>query len=216
LVRDKRLTPVSDPEPENTTYHDPCFLGRHNKVYDAPRELIGSSADLTEMPRHAERSLCCGAGGARMWMEENIGKRINIERVDEALTTKPKKVVTACPFCKVMMADGVTAQEEEKSKGVEVVDVAQVLLDGVRRSGAKVNVTSPVREKPDAAAGAGTATALKEAPAETPEKTESAPSTGGSGSSSGSGSSGSTPKPPVKGLGMAGAGKAPGAKKSGG
>ncbi|WP_182346486.1 heterodisulfide reductase-related iron-sulfur binding cluster [Tomitella gaofuii] len=210
LVRDKRLTPVADPSPENTTYHDPCFLGRHNKVYDAPRELIGSSAKLSEMPRHAERSLCCGAGGARMWMEENIGKRINIERVEEALTTQPKKVVTACPFCKVMMADGVTAQED-KAQGVEVVDVAQVLLDGVRRSGATVNVTSPVREKPAAAAGAGTATALKEAPAEAPEKKESAPSTGGNGSS-GSGA----PKPAVKGLGMAGAGKAPGAKKPGG
>ncbi|WP_182358165.1 (Fe-S)-binding protein [Tomitella gaofuii] len=214
LVRDKRLTPVADPSPENTTYHDPCFLGRHNKVYDAPRELIGSSAKLSEMPRHAERSLCCGAGGARMWMEENIGKRINIERVEEALTTQPKKVVTACPFCKVMMADGVTAQED-KAQGVEVVDVAQVLLDGVRRSGATVNVTSPVREKPAAAAGAGTATALKEAPAEAPEKKESAPSAGGNGSS-GSGASGGAPKPAVKGLGMAGAGKAPGAKKPGG
>ncbi|QDQ98466.1 4Fe-4S dicluster domain-containing protein [Tomitella fengzijianii] len=215
LVRDKRLTPVADPSPENTTYHDPCFLGRHNKVYDAPRELIGSSAKLSEMPRHAERSLCCGAGGARMWMEENIGKRINIERVEEALTTQPKKVVTACPFCKVMMADGVTAQED-KAQGVEVVDVAQVLLDGVRRGGATVNVSSPVREKPAAAAaGAGTATALKEAPAEAPEKPAGPPSTGGSGSS-GSGSSGAAPKPAVKGLGMAGAGKAPGAKKPGG
>ncbi|GAA4821718.1 (Fe-S)-binding protein [Tomitella cavernea] len=214
LVRDKRLTPVADPSPENTTYHDPCFLGRHNKVYDAPRELIGSSAKLSEMPRHAERSLCCGAGGARMWMEENIGKRINIERVEEALTTQPKKVVTACPFCKVMMADGVTAQED-KAQGVEVVDVAQVLLDGVRRGGATVNVTSPVRKNPAAAAGAGTATALKESPAEAPEKTESAPSTGGSGSS-GNGASGGAPKPAVKGLGMAGAGKAPGAKKPGG
>ncbi len=209
LVRDKRLTPVADPDPENVTYHDPCFLGRHNKVYDAPRELIGSSSHLTEMPRHAERSLCCGAGGARMWMEENVGKRINIERVEEALGTKPKKVVTACPFCKVMMADGVTAQED-KAQGVEVVDVAQVLLEGVHRGGATINVTSPVREKPAAAAagaGAGTATALAEAPAAEPA---SAPDTPAAAPAK------ATPKPAVKGLGMAGAAKAPGAKKPGG
>ena len=73
---------------EDITYHDPCYLGRHNKVYEAPRELIGAAgAKLTEMPRHADRSFCCGAGGARMWMEEHIGKRINHERVDEALAT---------------------------------------------------------------------------------------------------------------------------------
>ncbi|HXO11886.1 MAG TPA: (Fe-S)-binding protein, partial [Mycobacterium sp.] len=77
LVRDKKLVPVS-PVSEDITYHDPCFLGRHNKVYEAPRELItASGAKLAEMPRHADRSFCCGAGGARMWMEEHIGKRIN-------------------------------------------------------------------------------------------------------------------------------------------
>ena len=87
LVRDKKLVPVS-PVSQDVTYHDPCYLGRHNKVYDAPRELIGASgATLTEMPRHADRGLCCGAGGARMWMEEHIGKRVNHERVEEALNT---------------------------------------------------------------------------------------------------------------------------------
>ena len=87
LVRDKKLVPVNAVS-QDITYHDPCYLGRHNKVYEAPRELIGAAgANLTEMPRHAERSFCCGAGGARMWMEEHIGKRINHERVDEALAT---------------------------------------------------------------------------------------------------------------------------------
>jgi len=73
----------------------------HNKVYEAPRELIGaSSAALTEMPRHADRGLCCGAGGARMWMEEHIGKRVNHERVDEALATDATKIATGRPFCR--------------------------------------------------------------------------------------------------------------------
>src|SRR5690606_5891722 len=98
LVREKRLVPVA-PVAQDVTYHDPCYLGRHNKVYTPPRELVGASgANLREMPRHADRSMCCGAGGARMWMEERIGKRINLERVDEALGTAPTKIATGCPF----------------------------------------------------------------------------------------------------------------------
>ena len=144
LVREKRLVPVA-PLGEGVTYHDPCYLGRHNKVYDAPRELMGAAGStLTEMPRHGERSMCCGAGGARMWMEEQIGKRINIDRVDEALDTlgdttgdQVKKVATGCPFCRVMLTDGVTARTSgtESEGKVEVVDVAQLLLDSVKRGG---------------------------------------------------------------------------------
>ena len=90
------------------TYHDPCYLGRHNKVYEAPRELIeASGAKLTEMPRHAERGFCCGAGGARMWMEEHLGTRVNHNRVDEALTLDATTIATGCPFCRVMLSDGV-------------------------------------------------------------------------------------------------------------
>ena len=129
LVRDKKLVPVTSVS-QDITYHDPCYLGRHNKVYEAPRELIGASgAKFTEMPRHAERSFCCGAGGARMWMEEHIGKRINHERVDEALATGAGTIATACPFCRVMVTDGVNDRQEEAGRsGVEVLDVAQVLL----------------------------------------------------------------------------------------
>jgi len=136
LVRERKLIPVA-PVAEDVTYHDPCYLGRHNKVYDAPRELIGASgAALREMPRHAERSLCCGAGGARMWMEERIGKRINVERVDEALGTAPTKIATGCPFCRVMLTDGLTARQDSQDAAgtVEVVDVAQLLLASVTRA----------------------------------------------------------------------------------
>ncbi|HEY4023011.1 MAG TPA: (Fe-S)-binding protein [Pseudonocardiaceae bacterium] len=135
LVRERRLIPVA-PMAEDVTYHDPCYLGRHNKVYDAPRELVGAAgANLREMPRHADRSFCCGAGGARMWMEERIGKQINLERVDEALGTAPNKIATGCPFCRVMMTDGVTDRQSTgaASESLEVVDVAQLLLTAVKR-----------------------------------------------------------------------------------
>ncbi len=139
LVRDKRLVTVTPPggATREVTYHDPCFLGRHNKVYSPPRELIGAAgAKLTEMPRNSARALCCGAGGARMWMEERIGKRINLERVDEAVATGAKQIVTGCPFCKVMLTDGLTARQADGiAEDVEVLDVAQVLLAGVKRPG---------------------------------------------------------------------------------
>ena len=97
--------------------------------------IDGSS--LTEMPRNSERSFCCGAGGARMWMEEKIGKRINLERTDEALDTGAEQIVTGCPFCKVMLTDGLTARQGQTDQtrdigDVEVVDVAQMLLAGVK------------------------------------------------------------------------------------
>jgi Fe-S oxidoreductase len=137
LVREKKLSPVAPVEGEGSslTYHDPCYLGRHNKVYTPPRELVeATGATFTEMPRHADRSLCCGAGGARMWMEEKIGKRVNLERVDEALGTEASTVVTGCPFCKVMISDGLTQrQSEDKGENVDVRDVSQVLLESVKR-----------------------------------------------------------------------------------
>ncbi|HXL60422.1 MAG TPA: (Fe-S)-binding protein, partial [Mycobacterium sp.] len=140
LIRDKKLVPVkpvdSNGQSADITYHDPCYLGRHNKVYEAPRELIGASgAKLIEMPRHADRGLCCGAGGARMWMEEHIGKRVNHERVEEALDTGASKIATGCPFCRVMITDGVddVAAANDVPKA-EVLDVAQLLLGSLDTS----------------------------------------------------------------------------------
>ena len=138
LVREKKLIPVA-PIAENVTYHDPCYLGRHNKVYDAPRELIGASgATLREMPRNAERSLCCGAGGARMWMEEKIGKRINVERTDEALGTDTDIISTACPFCITMLSDALTAKQAagEAKEHIQVLDVSQILARSLKAPGA--------------------------------------------------------------------------------
>lgn len=130
LVDEGRLTPVS-PVEGTVTYHDPCYLGRHNKVYTPPREILDGVPGLKseEMHRCKDRGFCCGAGGARMWMEERIGKRVNNERIDEALDLDPDVVSTACPYCLVMLGDSITEkkQQGQAKEGLEVVDVAQLL-----------------------------------------------------------------------------------------
>jgi Fe-S oxidoreductase len=135
LVDEGKLIPVT-PVEGLITYHDPCYLGRHNKVYTPPREIIAKVPGLRneEMHRHKERGFCCGAGGARMWMEERIGKRINTERVDEALSLDPDIVSTACPFCLVMLTDSVNGKKNDGTakESLQVVDVAQLLLESVK------------------------------------------------------------------------------------
>ena len=124
LVRDGKLKPVTQAT-ESVTYHDPCYLGRHNEIYQPPRELLeATGAKFIEMPRNKERSFCCGAGGGRMWMEEKLGSRINLNRVDEVIETGADQVAVACPFCRVMVSDGMTARNSQ----IEVLDVAQRLL----------------------------------------------------------------------------------------
>jgi Fe-S oxidoreductase len=135
LVAEGRLTPVN-PVAEKITYHDPCFLGRHNRVFTAPREIMANVPGIQaqEMHRCKERGFCCGAGGARMWMEERIGKRINAERIEEALATNPDTVSTACPYCLVMLGDAISAKQSsgEASESLQVVDVAQLLARSIQ------------------------------------------------------------------------------------
>ena len=135
LVDEGRLTAVQ-PIDKTVTYHDPCYLGRHNDVITPPRELIGDTgATLTEMPRHGKQSFCCGAGGARMWMEEKIGSAVNKTRADEAIATGAQTVAVACPFCSVMLNDAMAAKQQAgTAEGMEVRDVATLLLDSVRAS----------------------------------------------------------------------------------
>jgi Fe-S oxidoreductase len=137
LVEQGKLTPAGEVK-EKITYHDPCFLGRHNKIYTPPRQIIDAVPGTTaeEMHRCKNRGFCCGAGGARMWMEERIGKRINTERIDEALALDPDTVSTACPYCLVMLGDAVAAKKSsgEAKESLEVVDVAQLLARSVALS----------------------------------------------------------------------------------
>lgn len=114
------------------TFHDPCYLGRGNNIYDAPREILQKlGADLTEMKKNKKRSLCCGAGGTQMFKEPEKGnKDINILRTEQALETQPNIIATACPFCNTMLTDGIKFKEKESS--IEVLDIAELLYKATK------------------------------------------------------------------------------------
>ena len=181
LVREGKLTPVKDGEgahQRSITYHDPCYIGRHNGVYSPPRELLQvlPGAEFGEMERNSERSFCCGAGGARMWMEETIGERINNNRTNEAVATGADQIAVGCPFCRVMLSDGLTAAQSDGTarEEVEVLDVAQMLLASVKGEVATRRRPGEGGAAAPAAAAAATATATAVATQAEPTTTEEA------------------------------------------
>ena len=116
----------------DTTYHDSCYLGRVNGEYNAPRAILNSlKVDIKEMERSRKSGLCCGAGGALMFKEDEDGdKRINIERIDEALNTGAKSIAANCPFCITMLEDGIKSKEQQKN--VMVYDLAELVLNNLK------------------------------------------------------------------------------------
>ena len=133
LIDEGRLEVGDGLAGKKIVYHDSCYLGRHNDIYEEPRRVVGSLAgvEVVEMPRNRTKSFCCGAGGARMWMEERLGKKVNLERTDEALSTDPDIIAVACPFCLIMLDDGV---KERKRERVRVGDISMVLAESLSLS----------------------------------------------------------------------------------
>jgi Fe-S oxidoreductase len=144
LVEEGHLKPVNEVN-EKVTYHDPCFLGRHNEIYAPPRHVIESvpGVQAEEMHRCKGKGFCCGAGGARMWLEERTGSRINENRIDEALALDPDTVATGCPYCMVMLGDAVNAKKAagQAKQSLEVIDVSQLLIRAI-----KLRETAEVQE----------------------------------------------------------------------
>jgi Fe-S oxidoreductase len=125
LMKENKLSPLQS---QSLTYHDPCYLGRHNDIYDAPRNVLGS---VTEMPRNKNNSFCCGAGGAQFWKEEESGTmRVSENRFLEAEATGAKVIAAGCPFCKVMLKSSESAQKENAP---EVLDVAQIVSGNLKQ-----------------------------------------------------------------------------------
>jgi Fe-S oxidoreductase/nitrate reductase gamma subunit len=154
---------------ERITYHDSCYLGRHNDIYMGPRKVVGAIAgvEVVEMGRTGTKGMCCGAGGARMWMEETVGKKVNDERSQEAIATGATRIATACPFCYIMLDDGVKGAGKDEEE-VRVADISIHLLDALERptaapvaAGARAN---PARDiKVGGAAGIDTDTQVEPA-----------------------------------------------------
>ena len=146
LIADGRLDVSQATLEERITYHDSCYLGRHNDVYMAPRKVVGAikGIEIVEMPRNGTKGMCCGAGGARMWMEESIGTKVNDERAREALSTGATRIATACPFCYIMLDDGAKAAGADEDQ-VKVADLAIHLLDAIEAGESQMdNPDSPL------------------------------------------------------------------------
>lgn len=130
LISEGRITPNKKTE-EKFTYHDSCYLGRYNNIYDAPRKSLMQvpGLEIVEMKRSKDKGFCCGAGGGRMFMEETEGKRVNIERTEEALSTGANTVASACPFCMTMLTDGI--KEKGKTEDVKIKDIAEIIAESL-------------------------------------------------------------------------------------
>ena len=132
LLNENKITLKENGKKESVTYHDSCYLGRYNDIYDQPREPLKkiTGIDLVEMERNKDRGFCCGAGGGRMFMEETEGQRINENRTEEALSLNPDTIASACPFCMTMMSDGVKTLD--KSEKTNVKDIAEIVLENIQ------------------------------------------------------------------------------------
>jgi Fe-S oxidoreductase len=148
LLKDKRIPlDTKNALNEHVTFHDPCYLGRYNKVYEQPREILVSiGTKATEMERSKEQSFCCGAGGGRMFMEEHVGKRVNVERTDQALATGATTIAVGCPFCMTMMTDGTKAKEVEDT--VKVKDLAELVAERLVAAPAPAATTTTTAPAP--------------------------------------------------------------------
>ncbi|MBI2500001.1 MAG: (Fe-S)-binding protein [Deltaproteobacteria bacterium] len=130
LIREGRVRPVS-PLPQRVTYHDSCYLGRYNGVYDAPREILKSipGAEVVEAPLSRSNGRCCGAGGGRMWMEERVGKRVNHQRLEDLQEASPHVIASACPFCITMLRDA--TRDKHLEEQVQTRDVIELVAEAM-------------------------------------------------------------------------------------
>jgi Fe-S oxidoreductase len=137
LIDSGRLDMTDARLDERVVYHDSCYLGRHNDIYLSPRRVIGSlgGVEIVEAGRNGTKGMCCGAGGARMWMEETIGKKVNDERAEELIATGASKVATACPYCYIMLDDGVKGAGAEET--VQVADISMHVLAALEGADAR-------------------------------------------------------------------------------
>jgi Fe-S oxidoreductase len=133
LIESGRIELNSSPEKMAVCYHDSCFLGRYNNIYDEPRKILTAikGINLVEMEKNQEKSFCCGAGGGRMWMEEHLGRRINEMRTIQALDKNPDAVATACPYCLTMLEDGLKTMNKDES--VKGMDIAEFIFHAMKK-----------------------------------------------------------------------------------
>ncbi len=139
LIADGKIR-LSQSLPGTFVYHDSCFLGRYNNVYDQPRQILKAipGLQLVEMERNLDKSFCCGAGGARMWMEEDIGERINNARTKQAIAAKADTIAVGCPFCLTMMSDGI--KDNQMSETMAAWDIAELVVKAMGKEEVKAPV----------------------------------------------------------------------------